>query len=97
MSRSSITLKADHRTARCAAAKVFAVTIPKGLGQFTVTKRTDDVKAVAAELRRIRRTFKVNAWVFHLPTGSLVIRASVVQPLPTVDQIRAISDTLGRN
>jgi len=99
MSRSGITLTADNLKVRCAAKQRYAVAIPNpAKHRLQVTKRTDDIKAIAAELRRLRRAFpNYPIYLFDLPTGVLVQKVFSVDPLPDSGNVaRRISDVLGR-
>lgn len=82
MSRNSKLLVADGLKIRCAANKQYAVAVPAD-GKLNVTKRTDDLDVVLAELRKLVRFFpRRPAHVFHLPTGTLVYSRSHGWPLP---------------
>ena len=96
----SITLKVDNMKIVCAANKRYAVAIPNpAKHKLAVTKRTDDIKAITAELRRIKREFPTYpAYVFDLSTGILVLKLWQHDASPKDDSLvaRAISDALGR-
>lgn len=98
MSRNSIILQADGLKVRCAAHKRYAVAIPAPK-RLLVVKRTDDVKAVTTELRRIHREApKLLSYVFDLPTGNLILKLWPEDTAPIDDSrvARAISNVLGR-
>lgn len=97
MSRNSIILQADGLKVRCAAHKRYAVAIPAPK-RLLVVKRTDDVKALVAELRRINRELpNRHAYVFDLPTGTLVHHHWGSDAAPDEAFItRRISDVMGR-
>lgn len=101
MSRNSITLKADNLKVVCAAHKRYAVAIPNPIKRkLAVTLRTNDIRAISAELRRVRREFpKYPAYVFDLPTGILVLKMWTEDDAPKDDSLvaRAISDVMGRD
>lgn len=72
MSRTSITLKADGLSVRCAASKRYAVAVPAA-GKLLVTKRTNDVPPLTAELRSAARRFpQRKVYLFDLVTGTLL-------------------------
>jgi hypothetical protein len=82
MSRNSKLLVADGLKIRCAAKQHYAVAVPVD-GKLKVTKRTDDLGVVLAELRNLVRFFpRRPAHVFHLPTATLVYSRSHGWPLP---------------
>jgi hypothetical protein len=82
MSRGSITLKADGRKVRCAANKQFAVAVPETEVKLQVTKRTDDLNVVLAELRKQARQYpRRKAYLFDLTTGEMVYERSPGWPL----------------
>ncbi len=100
MSRNSITLKADNLKVVCAAKQRYAVAIPGKPGKLQVTKRTNDIRAITAELRRIHREFpKCLSYVFDLPTGKLILKLWPEDTAPVDDSrvARAISNILGRS
>lgn len=96
----SITLKVDNLQVVCAANKQYAVAIPNPVEhKLKVTKRTNDVKVITAELRRIHREFpKLLSYVFYLPTGRLVLKLWPEDTAPIDDSrvARAVSNILAR-
>jgi hypothetical protein len=88
------TLKVDGLTARCDAHKRYAVAVASA--KLTVTKRTNDVAAVAAELRRIARDMPDRqSFVFDLTTGNLLTEQHPGETLEEGTVGRYISDSLG--
>lgn len=76
MSRSSITLKADGLKVVCTANKRYAVAIQvPSKNKLSVTRRTDTVSPLTAEIRRIAREMpNKHAYVFDLTTGVLIYK-----------------------
>jgi hypothetical protein len=101
MSRNAKTLSADGLKVRCAANKRYAVAVPNPVKRkLQVTKRTDDVKVISAELRRIHREMpKYLSYVFDLSTGKLILKLWPEDTAPIDDSrvARAISNILGRS
>lgn len=99
-SRTGITLRADGFSVRCAAKQRYAVAvlnIPKG--KLDVTKRTDAIPTLSAEVRRIFRERPNKAvYIFELRTGGLVRKFWPEDTAPVDDSLiaRAISDATGR-
>lgn len=76
MSGPSKLLKADGFQVRCAANKRYAVAIRvPSKNKLSVTKRTDAVSPLTAEIRRIVREMpNKHVYVFDLVTGALIYK-----------------------